>query len=186
VLVREKGVEIALTVAPAIEIAQFEDFYQRERPGFLTLARALCRSSQPAVAEDIVQDAFVRAYERWPQISQYDRPDLWVRRVTINLAMSRYRRLRTQVTGLARLAARTDMHAALSDDTTSILAGIRRLPTRQAQVVALKYVDDLSTEEIADVLEMAPGTVRTHLRRALDAMRSDRTFTTTMGGEADA
>jgi RNA polymerase sigma-70 factor (ECF subfamily) len=186
VSVREKGVEIALTVAPAVEIAQFEDFYQRERPLLLTLARALCRSSQPAVAEDVVQDAFVRAYERWPQISRYDRPDLWVRRVTMNLATSRYRRLRTQVTGLARLAARTDTVAGLSDDTMSILGAIQRLPTRQAQVIALKFIDDLSTEEIADVLEMAPGTVRTHLRRGLDALRIEGTFTTTMGGDADA
>jgi len=179
-------VEIALTVAPAIETAQFEAFYQRERPGLLTLARALCRTSQPAVAEDIVQDAFVRALERWPQISRYDRPDLWMRRVTMNLATSRHRRLRTQVMGLTRLAARTDTIPALSENTTSILTEIRRLPTRQAQVIALKYIDDLSTEEIADVLEMAPGTVRTHLRRALDAMRSDGTFTTTTGGDADA
>jgi RNA polymerase sigma-70 factor (ECF subfamily) len=184
--VREESVEIALTVAPTVDIAGFEAFYRRERPGLLTLARALCRSSQPAVIEDIVQDAFVRAYERWPQIAQYDRPDLWVRRVTINVAMSRHRRLRTQVTGLARLAARTNSVPALSDDTTSILAAIRRLPTRQAQVIALKYIDDLSTEEIADVLEMAPGTVRTHLRRALDAMRRDQTFTTTMGGDSHA
>jgi hypothetical protein len=70
--VREESVEIALTVAPTVDIAGFEAFYRRERPGLLTLARALCRSSQPAVIEDIVQDAFVRACERWPQIAQYD------------------------------------------------------------------------------------------------------------------
>lgn len=63
---------------------------------------------------------------------------------------------------------------------------MRRVPTRQAQVVALKYIDDLSTEEIADVLEMAPGTVRTHLRRALEALRSDQAFATMIGGDSRA
>jgi len=155
----------------------FEAFYERERPRLLALAVGLCRRGQLGAAEDLVQDAFVRAYERWDQVAGYERPELWLRRVAINLSTSRARRLATELRRAARL--RHDAEArerALDDDAATTLDALRHLPRRQAQVLALRFIDQLSTDDISEVLGMAPGTVRTHLRRGLDALRADGRF----------
>jgi RNA polymerase sigma-70 factor (ECF subfamily) len=169
--------EVEQAAALAARAARFEEFYERERAGLVALVHALCRGSQPAVAEDIVQDAFVRAYEHWSQIADYDRPDLWIRRVAINLTTSRYRRLRTEGRLLGRITGDGSEPLGLRDDTAALLAALKRLPRRQMQVLALRYVDEMSTEDIAEVLGMAPGTARTHLRRGHDALRRDPRFT---------
>ncbi|MET9036616.1 sigma factor [Streptomyces mirabilis] len=56
-------------------------------------------------AEDVVQEAFIRALDRWPRIQAYDVPELWVRRVAINLAVSEIRKLRRRAAALLRLGA---------------------------------------------------------------------------------
>jgi len=165
------GLVEAAPVAP--ETATFEAFYRRERAALVALAHALCRGSEPSNAEDIVQDAFVRAYERWSTIARYERPELWLRRVAINLAMSRYRRLRVQARHNASLAAAGMVELGVSDGAAALFVALQRLPRRQAQVLALRYVDEMPTSDIAEVLSMTPGTVRTHLRRGQDGLRRD-------------
>ena len=154
----------------------FESFYNDQREGLLTLMHALCRSTGRGEVEDLVQEAFVRAYLRWNTISSFDRPDLWVRRVAVNLSISRYRRLQTEARRLVRLAGPPDDTARqLRSDTLAVLDAIRRLPARQAQVLALTYIDQLTTAEVAEVLGIAEGTVRTNLRRGLSRLRDDPT-----------
>ena len=154
----------------------FESFYIEQREGLLTLMHALCRSTGRGEVEDLVQEAFVRAYLRWNTISGFDRPDLWVRRVAVNLSISRYRRLQTEARRLVRLE-RTPEETGLQlhSETVAVLQAIKRLPPRQAQVLALTYIDQLTTAEVAEVLGIAEGTVRTNLRRGLDRLRDDPT-----------
>jgi len=155
----------------------FESFYNDQREGLLTLMHALCRSTGRGEVEDLVQEAFVRAYLKWNTISSFDRPDLWVRRVAVNLSISRYRRLQTEARRLVRLAGPpADTSLQLHSDTVAVLQAIRRLPARQAQVLALTYIDQLTTAEVAEVLGIAEGTVRTNLRRGLDRLRDDPTL----------
>lgn len=177
---RDEAVEVSHEAAQPEPKLSFEDWYERERVTLAVLVHALCRSTQPSVAEDIVQDAFVRAYERWPTIGEYDRPDLWLRRVAINLATSRFRRLKTELGHASRRRSAEYDELVLSDDAASLLDALRRLPPRQAQVLALRYIDELSTADIGRVLGMADGTVRTHLRRGHDALRHDPRFEVAM------
>ena len=67
----------------------FDAFYEREMPRLVVLARAL---GGGAVSEDIAQEALLVAYRRWDEVSQFDRPQMWVSRVCANLATSHLRR----------------------------------------------------------------------------------------------
>ncbi len=69
----------------------FDDFYRREFPLMVALAASV--GAVPAAAEDLAQDAMAKAHRHWNKISQYDNPGAWVRRVTINAATSRGRRV---------------------------------------------------------------------------------------------
>jgi RNA polymerase sigma-70 factor (ECF subfamily) len=153
----------------------FEAFYRQEYPAVVALVYGL--SGGPAVAEDLAQEAFLRAHADWPRIERMERPAAWVRRVAINLVMSRFRRLRSEVTATRRLAASSPRWVPpISVEHAAFWNEVRRLPRRQAQAVALRYIDELSVAEIAEVLQVAKGTVkallhqgRTRLARQLAA-----------------
>jgi RNA polymerase sigma-70 factor (ECF subfamily) len=134
--------------------------------------------SWPA-AEDIAQEAFVRAYRRWSDVGRYDRPDSWVRTVAANLATSRGRRLGAEARALMRLRARptTPEPDPVDAQTDVFWEAVRRLPRRQAQAVALRYYSDLSVAQIATCMDCAEGTIKAHLhaarQRLADLLGSD-------------
>ena len=141
----------------------FRRFYQEHVGAVLGLVVALQRDV--SAAEDITQEAFARAWRRWDRIGRLDRPGAWVRRVALNLARSRYRRLRTEIAGLARLGRPEVTVTDVSNDP-AIWNEVRRLPRRQAEVIVLTYVDDLDSHDAAEVLGIDAATVRAHLTRA--------------------
>lgn len=119
-----------------------------------------------SAAEELAQDAFLAAHRRWAAISQYDDPAAWVRRVCANRSTSLVRRRTSEARALARFAGRRVLPDELPPDAAAFWAQVRRLPRRQAQVVALHYLDDLSVADVAAVLGCAEGTVKAHLHRA--------------------
>jgi RNA polymerase sigma-70 factor (ECF subfamily) len=144
-------------------IEDFDVFYRREYPKVATLTMVLTRDT--SAAEDLTQEAFLRANRDWDRVGRYEHPGAWVRKVATNLALSRFRRMRAEARALFRLAGdrRIDeMDTAASD----FWAEVRRLPLRQAQVVALHYVEDRSVDDIATMLEVSAASVKTHLQRA--------------------
>ena len=76
-------------------VPDFGTFYRREYPAVATLTMVLTRSRQ--AAEDIAQDSFLKAHRDWDRVGNFDNPEGWVRRVATNLAMSRFRRLRAEM-----------------------------------------------------------------------------------------
>lgn len=119
-------------------------------------------------ATDVVQDAFVQAGRHWSRVADYDDPTRWLRRVAINRALSVRRGRRRQAAALHRLArpdAGIDREPSLDFD-----AALDRLPRGQRAVVALFYVADLPVAEIAQVLDLAPGTVKSQLHDARRAL----------------
>ena len=138
----------------------FDDFWKRERPRFLALAAAL--TGDWAAAEDLVQDAFIAAHRQWSSI---ENPTAWMRRVISYRAASRWRRRSRESAALVRLASRREA-VLLERDDAAFWDGVRALPHRQAQVVALHYLDDLSVIEIASTLGIAEGTVKATLSAA--------------------
>lgn len=144
----------------------FGDFYERERRAMVALAYATSRSR--LAAEDIAQDAFMAAFREWERVGRLDNPATWVRRVVINRSVSVIRRRITAARHVARLGGsvnRLDL-PAVSAETEHLWVAVRRLPKRQRQVIALRYVDQLTLAEIGDVLGCSKESVNTHLRRA--------------------
>ena len=120
----------------------------------------------PALAEDLVAEAFARAYARWPRLRRSDHVDGWVFRVVTNLAIDHLRRRPPDV---RPVGAPDDM-----DTLTLRLAladAMARLPRRQREVIALRYFSDLSEADVAGALGVSVGAVKSHHRRAIDNLR---------------
>lgn len=140
----------------------FEEFYVSEYSAVVGLAYAL--SGNRWVAEDLAQEAFLAAHRSWDRIATYERPGSWVRRVVANKSVSIFRRRLAEAKALANLAlGQSSPVADLSAEHAEFWRAVRQLPRRQAQVVALYYMEDRPVSEIATVLGMATGTVKKHL-----------------------
>lgn len=146
-------------------VASFDAFYAREFPRIVHVTFAL--SGSRLAAEDLAQEAMVAAYRQWDQVRHLDRPGAWVRRVAINLAASAHQRRKAEFKALVRLAPlRVGPLVRLDSESEHVWRRVRRLPRRQAQAVALFYVDHLSVAEIAEVMDCAENTVKAHLHQA--------------------
>ena len=150
------------------ESLSFDDFYRREHRHVLGLAFVL--TGNQWVAEDTAQEAFTAAFRHWRSIVAYDSPGAWVRRVTCNRAASVLRRRVREAKALVRLARRTQAYIELDEGDEAFWQAVRRLPPRQAQAVALYYLEDYSVREISEILDCSEGTVKTHLSRARDSV----------------
>jgi RNA polymerase sigma factor (sigma-70 family) len=140
----------------------FEDFYMREYPAVVGLAYALSGSRWGS--EDLAQEAFLAAHRDWGRIGSYQHPAAWVRRVVANLSVSAFRRRAAEAKALARVALRrSDPVPDLAAADPEFWAAVRALPRRQAQVVALYYLEDRSVADVANILDMTLGTVKRHL-----------------------
>jgi RNA polymerase sigma-70 factor (ECF subfamily) len=147
----------------------FAAFYGSEYRNVVALAYAL--TGRAAVAEELAQDAFLVAYRNWARVSGYEVPGAFVRRVASNMAVSFTRRWAAEARALARLAARAPKWSTPLEPTDAdFWRSVRSLPRRQAQVLALRYLEDLPDEEIAGVLGCSVGTVRVHLHNGRIAL----------------
>jgi RNA polymerase sigma-70 factor (ECF subfamily) len=139
--------------------SSFDDFYQSEYVAVVTLASVL--SGSRTGAEDIAQEAFASTFARWEEL---EHPAAWVRRVVANLCASWVRRRVREVAALRRIRNRRQDGPLLADlAADDYWATVRELPKRQAQCVALHYLEEHTTAEIADILGVAEATVRVHL-----------------------
>ena len=146
----------------------FAAFYRAEYRPVLAFAASLCRDVH--AAEDLTQDAFIAAQRRWDSLRGFDRPDLWVRRAVTNRSVSRWRRMtsdQNRVRRLARLRQPEGESPVPEDDVWRL---VRALPARQAQVVALTYLEDRSISDVAAVLGIGVETAKTHLQRGKAAL----------------
>ncbi len=153
----------------AVSHESFESFYRREFREVVGLAYAL--SGSRLGAEDLAQEAFIAAHERWDRIGGYDKPGAWVRRVVANKAVSGFRRKAAEAKALARLAGqRHQPLPELEAPDEEFWRMVRKLPDRQAQSIALFYIEDRPVAEIAEILDCAPSTAKVHLFRGRQAL----------------
>lgn len=139
----------------------FEQFYGREYRRLLGLAHVL--TGDRSLAEELTQEVFVAAYRAWDRIKT---PEGWIRTVLSNHARSWLRRRYAEVRSITRMGARRE--SGLSEmpvDTAHIWDEVRRLPRRQAQIIALVYYEDRTIREVAQILGCAESTARVHLAR---------------------
>jgi len=142
----------------------FDRFYEREFRSVVGLAYAL--SGSRAASEDLAQEAFIAAHRNWDRVGVYDKPEAWVRRVVSNLSVSTFRKRATELKALTRLAGFRTESSVLPElplEAEEFWSNVRKLPKRQAQAIALHYLEDRPIVEIAEILECAPNTVKVHL-----------------------
>lgn len=154
--------------AEELSSASFDDFFRREYPAMVALAAAV--SGFPHTAEDLAQEAMLRARRHWDRIGAFDKPGTWVRRVTINLSLNSRRSIaREAKTRLAWWERRepTEQPQPLDPD---LLDALHALSPHQRAAVSLHYLEDRSTPEIANLLGCSESTARAHLHRGRQAL----------------
>jgi len=159
-------------VREAVEDDSFRDFYQATYGRTVALVAAVLGDRHEA--EDITQEAFARAFARWPKLSGYDVPEAWVRRVAMRLAVDAFRRLQRALRVSRRLSAGKRGEAGESDrllSSTVLSAALMRVPLRQREALVLHYLIGLPVERIARDCGLPAGTVKTRIaagRRRLE------------------
>jgi RNA polymerase sigma-70 factor (ECF subfamily) len=123
-----------------------------------------------AEAQDIAQEAFCRAWQRWSKVSTYEDPVAWVRKVAWRLAISRWRRTRTALAFVRR--QREEHVPEVSPDRVALAAALATLPAAQRRAVVLHYLAGMQITEIAAQEGVADGTVKSWLHRARGTLAS--------------
>lgn len=117
-------------------------------------------------AEDVTQEAFIQLLSHWKKISRYERPDAWVRRVAIRLAVKMQRRERMREV----LERGTSDAQGLNAPDVDLANALRQLPLKQRTCVLLFYYEDRPIAEIVDILGISEGAVKVHLHRARERL----------------
>ena len=153
---------------------------QRAAPTAPTLSEVFDRSYRRLVvqlygvvgdiceAEDLVQEAFVRATVTGNRFLRAENHEAWLRTTAINLHRNRWRKLRNLAKIRDRLQEPTDL--AGLDEHVAIVSALRTLPEAHRQVIALYYLADLPVAEVAETLGCPVGTVKSRLQRARESL----------------
>jgi RNA polymerase sigma factor (sigma-70 family) len=158
-----------------LSLVSFPTFYRQYYP--LLVRVLISQAHDTRWAEDVAQDTMLAAYGKWEDLLVYERPDSWLFKVAIR----RLRRIEAKIRRECpysddfdatmqdvRLAAAGDEWV---DDHLAVVAGIRSLPRRQSEVIALHYLADNTLEETAEILGISLSSAKTHKQRGLDGLR---------------
>jgi RNA polymerase sigma-70 factor (sigma-E family) len=146
---------------------EFAEFYAAAKDDCLRIVLVSVGDRQ--LAEDLVAEAFTRAWTSWRTVREHPAPRAWVVRTALNAHVSWWRRRRREVP-LAETESPAAWQPAGVDD--ALVAAVRALPARQREVIVLRVFFDLDTEATAALLGVSPGTVGVHLHRALGTLRT--------------
>ncbi|MCX3061976.1 SigE family RNA polymerase sigma factor [Streptomyces beihaiensis] len=153
----------------------FGEYVRLRRDALLRIALRIV--PDPADAEDLLQAALLRTQATWPGIKDMARADGYIRRVMINLRTEWWRARKVDEVPLEHLpdAGFEEVRPRQLLDQEELLEVLPLLGERQRTVVVLRYWEDFSTKETAQALGISPGTVKSTLHRALEALRRELT-----------
>ena len=120
-------------------------------------------------AEEVVQEAFVRAIDHVRTFRHTDNPEAWLRRVAVNQARSRWRRLK-HWSRLSPVLSDPERYDDLRPDHVALVDALRKLPVAQREAIALHYIADLPVHEVAAAVGAPTGTVKARLSRGRAAL----------------
>ncbi len=149
------------------DVDGFDDFYRGSRQRLLGFVYVL--TGDLAEAQDAVQEAYVRAWQRWSTVSDYDDPEAWVRVVASRIAVSRWRSLRSRARAYLRHGA-ADSVPGPGTETVEVVEALRRLPEAQRVAIALHYLAGMPVAEVARQTDTPVGTVKARLSRGRVAL----------------
>ncbi len=149
----------------------FEQLARTARPALVRAAQAVTGSREDA--EDAVQASFLKAMNAWPRVAAQEhwRQQAYVRQLVVTTCRSGWRKWGSRVS-VGELPERVQLPTMdAADDRQLVRQALLRLPSRQREVLLLRYYEDLPEAEIARRLGCAPGTVKSSAARALKALR---------------
>jgi RNA polymerase sigma-70 factor (sigma-E family) len=163
------------------EAGRLGELYLRRADDAARLAYLM--TGDRALAEDIAQDAFVRLAGRLAHLRDPGASDAYLRRTVVNLSHSHFRRKRVERAYLSRAEGAFELERSSEpsvEDRDLLWTAMSRLSARQRAAIVLRFYEDLSEGQIADVLRCRPGTVKSLLSRGLQILRNE------IGGDPDA
>lgn len=162
--------------------ASFDEFVTHHGPELLRLAYMLSGSREQA--EDLVQNALVKTYRRWDTVATADRPIAYVRTIVVREHVSWWRRLSNrEAPGAIPDNIAIDSTADAVAEADAMWRLLATLPRRQRAVLALRYYEDLSDNDIAELLGCSAGTVRSNASRGLATLRQSASVRSVLGDE---
>jgi RNA polymerase sigma-70 factor (ECF subfamily) len=145
-----------------VDDVDFDDFYRATSHRLLRYAYAM--TGDLDIAQDLTQEAYIRAWQHRSRISQYEQPEAWLRLVVTRLATDRWRGRRNRQRAEAQALAPQPIPPP-SEDGIMLAAALRRIPLRQRRAMALRYLLDMSVNDIAVETGASVGTVKSWLSR---------------------
>lgn len=150
--------------ASIVDMGDFDVFFDQVFPRAVRVARRMI--GDPVESEDLAAEALARAYARWPAVRRHAAPEGWVLRTTINLAIDTLRKGKRNPE-VAAIDGSEDIVAL----RVTLAAALGALSRRQREIVTMRYLADMSESDVAAALAITPGSVKTHLSRALARLR---------------
>ena len=157
-------------------VLDFDALVLGEQAALLRLARRLVWDAEEA--RDLVQTALADAYEKRRALKDPQAAGGWLRRILVSRAMSHLRRRRVwnvlrEALDLAPIAARSpEEHFAGAERWHALRRALKTLPVQQATAFSLRYLEGLDLDAIATAMAISRGTVRIHLYRALQKLKT--------------
>ena len=145
----------------------FDDFYRATARRVVGYVYAL--TGDQGEAQDVTQEAYIRAWRHWSRIGDFEHAESWVRLVAARLATDRWRRLRRRQS-IEAAERPPEPVAPPSEDTVLLARALKTLPVHQRQAVCLHYLLDLPVGDIARELDVPAGTVKSWLSRGRAAL----------------
>jgi RNA polymerase sigma-70 factor (ECF subfamily) len=145
----------------------FDEFYRATQARMTRYAVGV--TGDLMVAQDLVQEAYIRAWQRWKTVAAYDSAESWVRVVVTRLSNDRFRRLRVS-RRIDRWLGPPPPAPPPSENTVLLISALRRLPVGQRRAVSMHYLADMSIADIAVEEGVAEGTVKSWLSRGRAAI----------------
>jgi RNA polymerase sigma-70 factor, ECF subfamily len=146
----------------------FAAFFRDVYPRVVGQLRVL--TGDLASAEDLAQEAFVRAASRWAQLARYEQPEAWVRKTAFRLAIDELRRGRRHKGLLARLSTRPEHPTSLDAEDREVIAALQRLSLPLREALVLHHCLDLPVEAVAAQTGVSVGTVKSRLARGRERL----------------
>lgn len=150
----------------------FEDVFRRVLPRAIRVARRILGNDSQA--EDAAAEALARAHASWGRVGVSGYCDAWILRVTANVAID-MRRSRRRFLSIGLALSRHEADPSSGPDARiadmALASALARLPRRQREIVVLRYLEGMSEEEVAKVLDVSLGTVKKNAFRARETLR---------------
>jgi RNA polymerase sigma-70 factor (sigma-E family) len=154
----------------SIDDLEFREFFASQFGPLCWLGYLL--TGNRVEAEELAQDALARTWRRWALLRRPDDPALYARRVLVNRQRTLLRRAVLEAR-YARRSGAEESPADRSDDAMVLWAALRKLPARQRAVLVLRYHEDLTEVEVARVLGLPLGTVKSLAHRGIARLRGE-------------